>query len=71
MLGSGEVAIEVKGGQRIDAADFRALEAFVEEHRPRLALLVCNETRPRKHGNVRVLPWREFLEQLWGGQIVR
>lgn len=71
VLGPGEIAIEVKGGRRIDSAEFRPLEAFVEEHHPRLALLVCNETRPRKHGNVRVLPWREFLDQLWGGQIVK
>jgi predicted AAA+ superfamily ATPase len=70
VLGSGEVAIEVKGGRRIDGADFRPLEAFVEEHHPRLALLVCNETRPRMHGNIRVLPWRAFLEQLWDGQII-
>lgn len=70
VLGAGEVAIEVKSG-RLDAADFRPLEAFAEEHRPRLALMVCNESRPRLHGKVRVLPWREFLEQLWGGEIVR
>jgi hypothetical protein len=70
VLGSGEVAIEVKGGRRIDAADFRPLAAFIEDHRPRLALLVCNEARPRKHGDILVLPWRDFLERLWGGQIV-
>jgi hypothetical protein len=43
---------------------------LVEDHRLRQALLVCNESRPRKHGNVLVLPWRGFLEQLWGGEIV-
>ena len=71
VLGSAEVAIEVKAGRRIDAADFRPLEAFVEEHHPRQALLICRESRPRKHGNVLVLPWREFLEQLWAGKIVK
>jgi predicted AAA+ superfamily ATPase len=71
VLGDGEIAIEVKAGRRVDAAELRPLEAFAEEHKPRLALLVCNESRPRQHGNVLLLPWREFLERLWGGKIVR
>jgi len=45
-------------------------EPIVVDEVQRLALLVCNESRPRQHGNVRVLPWREFLEMLWGGEIV-
>jgi hypothetical protein len=36
----------------------------------RRALLVCNERSPRMHDGVEVLPWRDFLTRLWGGQIV-
>lgn len=36
-----------------------------------MALLVCNERAPRVHEGVRVLPWRQFLELLWGGAILR
>jgi predicted AAA+ superfamily ATPase len=70
VLGRGEVAIEVKGSSRVDSAEFRPLEAFIEEHRPRKTILVCNESRPRIHGRVQVLPWREFLTRLWGGGII-
>jgi uncharacterized protein len=70
ILGHGEVAIEVKGASRVDHAEFRALRAFVAEHRPRRALMVCNERSPRVHDGIDVLPWREFLARLWGGQIL-
>lgn len=70
ILGRGEIAIEVKGTSRVDHAAFRALRAFVADHRPRRALMVCNERSPRVHDGIDVLPWREFLARLWGGQIL-
>jgi predicted AAA+ superfamily ATPase len=70
VLGRGEVAIEVKGAGRVDPAQFRGLQAFADGHRPRKALLVCNERSPRLHDGVHVLPWREFLARLWGDAIV-
>lgn len=71
ILGKGEVAIEVKGAARVDVTDFRGLHAFVADHRPRRAILVCNERVPRLHDGVEVLPWREFLARLWAGDIIR
>lgn len=70
ILGQGEVAIEVKGTTRADHAEFRGLRAFVADHRPRRAILVCNERSPRVHDGVDVLPWREFLARLWSGGIL-
>ena len=70
VLGSGEVAIEVKGTSRVDSSDLRSLRAFVEERRPRTAIVVCNEQRPRVHDSIDVLPWREFLGRLWSGAIL-
>ena len=70
VLGEGEVAVEVKGTSRLDPSDFRSLRAFVEDNRPRRALVVCNERAPRVHEGIEVLPWRDFLARLWGGRIV-
>ncbi len=70
VLGSGEVAIEVKSSSRVDGTEFRALKAFAEEHRPRKSFMVCTEPRPRLHEGVQVQPWREFLQHLWGGQVI-
>jgi len=70
ILGRGEVAIEVKGSSRIDSRDVRPIRAFVEDHRPRNAILVCNERAPRVSGAIKILPWREFLRSLWDGKVI-
>ena len=67
----GAVAIEVKGGARVRREDLKAMRAYVEEHRPRCAIVVCNEDEPRRtEDGIEVLPWRRFLERLWGDEIV-
>ncbi len=71
VLGGGEIAIETKGSSRIEKRELRSLTAFVEEYSPRKALVVCNERAERVHGQIRIMPWRNFLRDLWEGKIVR
>lgn len=67
----GETAVEVKGKGSVQTRDLRGLRAFAEEHRPRHALLVCNEAAPRRTSDgIRILPWREFLDRLWSGEVM-
>jgi len=70
VLGAGELAIEVKGARRVDDRDLRPLLAFMEEHRPRRAILVANEASERIVRGVHLMPWRSFLAALWNGDIV-
>ena len=71
VLADGEVAIEVKGSDRIDTRDLRALRAFSEEYKPRTTMLICNEPARRlTDDGVLILPWREFLSMLWEGDVV-
>lgn len=70
VLGGGEVAIEVKGATRIDKRDLRPLNAFIEEYSPRKAYVVCNEREERVHGQIRIMPYRNFLRDLWEGKII-
>jgi predicted AAA+ superfamily ATPase len=70
ILGQGEVALEVKGGNRIDNADLRPLKAFIQEYRPKKAFVVCNEVLPRLHEEIHILPWRHFLKMLWNGEVI-
>ena len=66
-----EVAIEVKGAANVQARDLKGLAAFAQEHRPRRAVVVCNEAAPRRTpAGIWVLPWQAFLERLWGGQVM-
>lgn len=70
VLGEAEVAIEVKGAGRVDGPDLRPLKAFCEEHKPPKALVVCNEARRREVNGITLLPWMEFLEDLWSGKLI-
>jgi len=70
VLGGGEVAIEVKGTDRIDKRDLRSLKIFTEAYSPRKSLVICNEKEERVHGQIEILPWRNFLHKLWEGEII-
>lgn len=48
----------------------RSLRAFIADHRPRRAILVCTESAPRLIEGIEILPWREFLARLWAGRVL-
>jgi predicted AAA+ superfamily ATPase len=70
ILGDGKIAVEVKGTDYVENREMRALAAFINEYSPQKAFIVCNEKVERVHGQIKVLPWRKFLEDLWGGRII-
>ena len=68
---NGAVAIEVKGSASLHPGDLRAIRAYADEHRPRHAIVVCNEAAPgRTRDGIWILPWERFLERLWTDAIV-
>lgn len=70
ILARGEIAIEIKGANRIDKRDLNALLAFAEEYSPKRNFLVCNEKEKRLHGKIEILPWSNFLQELWAGNVL-
>jgi len=70
ILGNGEVAVEVKGSARIDSRELKSLQAFMETYSPRKAFVVCNEKTKRVQKGITIIPWREFLNELWSGEII-
>jgi predicted AAA+ superfamily ATPase len=70
VLGDLDAAIEVKSGTRVHEGDLKGLAALASEHRVGRQFVVCVEPEPRRLGDVLVLPWQDFLERLWGGQLV-
>jgi len=70
ILGKGEIAVEIKGSSRADNRDLKSLSAFMEEYSPRKGFVVCNEKAKRVHGNVILIPWRMFLDDLWEGKVI-
>jgi hypothetical protein len=71
VLGAGEVAIEVKSATHVNKRDLIPLTAFIEEYSPRKALVVCNEREERVHGQIRIMPYKKFLHDLWQSKIIR
>lgn len=71
ILGRGEVAIEVKGSKKVGTSEMRPIKSFIDEHHPNKAIIVCNEKIPRKTGDILILPYRNFFEKLWAGDIIR
>jgi len=70
ILGDGQIALEIKGSSRVDKKELHALNVYMEECPSRKAIVICNESQPRKIGKLLLLPWKEFLEQLWDGKII-
>ena len=67
----GAVAIEAKGAGNVRPSDLKGLLAYMDEHPTRHAIVVCNETAPRRTAaGVWLLPWERFLERLWAGDIL-
>jgi uncharacterized protein len=70
VLAGGEVAIEVKGMERVDNRQLKSLITFKEEYSPRKTIVVCNEKKRRIYKNILIIPWRDFLNELWNDKIV-
>ena len=70
VLDNMNVAIEVKGSQRVHSTHTRGLRALLEEHTVKRAVIVSLEKQPRKlDSSIEVLPWQVFLNTLWSGEL--
>jgi predicted AAA+ superfamily ATPase len=71
VLGDHEVSIDVKPVYEAKACHLHGLKAFAENYSTKKQLLVSNNAYPRQVNDILILPWQTFLQQLWGGEIVR
>lgn len=75
ILGDARVAIEVKISQQINKSDIKGLLAFMEDYSLEKGYVVCLSEQARKwqldNGQeIWLLPYTEFLQQLWDGKII-
>ena len=71
ILGDNEVAVEVKATELANERHLKGLKIFADEYKTKRLILVSNDNLPRKTGNISILPWRVFLEELWAGEIIK
>jgi uncharacterized protein len=63
-----QTAIEVKASKNISSQDLKNILALREEQKLKNYLVVCQKNRERiVDRNIRIIPWRIFLERLWNG----
>lgn len=70
----GAVAIEAKLSTNIRNTDLRGLNSFMDEYPAARAIVVCLEPMRRvvtAYGKrVEIMPWKEFCQGLWNGDIL-
>jgi len=74
LLDDRALAIEVKASPRVHEAELKSFAALSEDGPVKKRLVVSLDTQPREvqdhYGSVVILPWREFLAQLWSGVLL-
>lgn len=69
ILGEFDLALEIKGSNRVHEGDVRSLAALIDDAPVKKAVIVSLEKQPRLlQKNIEVLPWRMFIERLWSGE---
>lgn len=67
---NGEVAIEVKSSLNIQPEHLKGLQRFAEEFTTKRRILVSRDPTRRKIGEIELIPWKEFLDELWTDQLI-
>ena len=66
------IAVEVKATKRVSARDLKGLKALMEEGLLEKYILVCREDYPQLLDNgILILPYRDFLDRLWKGDLLK
>jgi predicted AAA+ superfamily ATPase len=76
VLKGGEIAIECKISSQVHLSDLKGLIAFDEEFSPKRSIVVSQDHAPRRiildnQRVIDILPWKDFLSQLWNNEIVK
>ena len=66
-----EKYVEVKGGGQVAPHHLKGLKAFREEYQTRQAIVVSLDPKPRIIDGISILPWADFLTELWGSRILK
>lgn len=61
-----DMAIEIKGKSVVSPDDLRGLKALEQEHTFKRRICVCLEKRRRQVDGVEVVPYQDFLAEMWG-----
>jgi predicted AAA+ superfamily ATPase len=70
ILGDAEVAIEIKSSE-VATGKTKGIHLFAEEYKTKNCFIVSRDLVPRKISSIiSILPWQNFCEMLWQGEII-
>lgn len=64
-----DVAVEVKAARAVGGRHLKGLRALAEEKLLARRILVSMDPYPRVVDGILLLPWEQFLDQLWDGKL--
>ncbi len=71
IVGQLDLAVEFKTSAKIEGHAAKGLRALMEDQPVKKSMIVCLEKTARQlSGGILVLPWAEFCQRLWEGEIV-
>lgn len=70
VLDKGAVIIEVKTTKRPRPDHFSGLKKFASLYKCERSLFVCQAPEKSKSDGIEIYPWKDFLEELWAGEII-
>lgn len=62
-------AIETKATQKVSTRDLKGLQALQEENVFKSYILVSHDPIAANYGNIRCIPWQQFMEELWADKL--
>jgi uncharacterized protein len=71
ILSEGRTAVEVKSSEDPSSNHTKGLRAWKQDNPGSRCILVCRTRKARRTSEgIDILPWQDFLEKLWGGDLV-
>lgn len=70
ILGQLDAALEFKAKEKVDLKDLKGMKALLEDQKVKKAFVVSLEKSKRKVGDILILPWKDFCQMLWNGDVV-
>jgi uncharacterized protein len=65
-----EIAIEVKSTELVQDRHLKGLNKFSEGGKVKRKIVLSLDKNRRKIGDIEIIPYREFLNELWSGGVI-
>lgn len=69
IVGHLDLCLEIKASSFVREQDLKGLKALCDDQEVKQAIVVSQDKELRKIGNILIMPWQFFCEQLWSGKL--